>query len=385
MAVAEDMLPDEWSVERSAAAIEAEWRAFETQAVGTPFQSYEWIANLLEEPCERKNAVFVLGRRNGKLRIAFPLSLSGGKLSWLGECWNNYNMPLVAPDLFVALDARGVDAIWRKVRNCIGNPSASILHRQPAEVGGHPNPFAEWAKVREPTRAYALTLGDDWESFYEGLHSLETRRGLSRKQRKLATDGDLVTMRVQDPAQLREHVMLMLKWKSDQVDAAGMRNAFSGLAGREIFARYAEQNPEKVRLYAMHLDGKPIAIVFLFEAKCSLVLYQMAYDDGPTARRSPGRLLLNYVMEDLIAEKKYDVLDFSVGDASYKKEICNRTTELTNSIRAHSPAGLPAVLRERLVTSLKAALKSRPALLGAAVRANAALKSLTGQNSAKAG
>ncbi len=385
MAVAEDMLPNEWSVEHSAAAIEDDWRAFETHAVGTPFQSYEWIANLLGEPCERKSAVFVLGRRNGRLRIAFPLSLSGGKLSWLGETWNNYNMPLVAPDLFAALDERGVDAIWREVRTHLGNPSASLLHRQPAEVGGHPNPFAGWAKVREPTGAYALTLGDDWESFYEALHTIETRRGLSRKQRKLASDGNLVTMRIEDPAALREHVLLMLKWKSDQVDAAGGRNVFSGMAGREIFARFAERHPEKVRLYAMHLDGKPIAIVFLFEGKRCLVLYQMAYDDGPTSRRSPGRLLLNYVMEGLMTEKTYDLLDFSVGDASYKKEICNRTTELTHSIMAHSPAGLPAVLKERLGTSLKAAIKSNPVLLGAAVRANAVLKSLTGQKSAKAG
>jgi CelD/BcsL family acetyltransferase involved in cellulose biosynthesis len=111
----------------------------------------------------------------------------------------------------------------------------------------------------------------------------------------------------------------------------------------------------------------------------------MAYDDGPTSRRSPGRLLLNHLIEALMAEKTYDLLDFSVGDASYKKEICNRTTELTNSIMAHSPTGLPAVLKERLGTSLKAAIKSNPALLGATVRANAVLKSLTGQKPAKAG
>src|SRR5688500_9694534 len=102
-------MPDEWSVERSIAPIAAEWRSFQAEAVGTPFQTFEWVSNGLAKPEEARRAVFVLGRSGGRLVVLFALAVTEGRLTWLGETWNNYNVPLIAPDLFEGLTAADVD------------------------------------------------------------------------------------------------------------------------------------------------------------------------------------------------------------------------------------------------------------------------------------
>jgi CelD/BcsL family acetyltransferase involved in cellulose biosynthesis len=376
-------LPDEWSVERAIAPIATEWRSFQAEAVGTPFQSYEWVSNLLVQPEAARGAVFVLGRKGGKLRILFPLAVHDARLTWLGEAWNNYNMPLVAKDLFDGLTPGDVDELWRQVRAKLDYPSASLLRRQPTMVAGKPNPFAEWSRVHEPTGSYAITLGSDWPSLYAQLQSKTTRRTLARKRRKLEQDGALAIVRIEDPALIHEHVLQMLVWKSDQLDADGRRNLFASAANREIMARFAANHLTKSRVYAMHLDGKPIAISFLIEADRHLILYQTAYDHGPTSRFSPGKILLDYVIQMGVADR-HSVLDLSVGDDLYKREVCDRTMELTNSIKAHTPAGFGVVAKERVATALKAAIKSNAVVLGAVLKVNSLRRIILGSPGASA-
>jgi CelD/BcsL family acetyltransferase involved in cellulose biosynthesis len=377
-------MPDEWSVERSIAPIAAEWRAFQAEAVGTPFQIYEWVSNLMARPEDAREARFVLGRKDGKLRILFALSVDEGRLTWLGEVWNNYNMPLIARDLYDSLTPAEVDEIWQKVRARLGNPVASLLHRQPTLVDGRPNPFAEWARVHEPTGSHALGLGANWDNFYNQLHTKATRRTLKKKRKRLEQDGKLAAKRIEDPALIYEHVLLMLAWKSTQLDADGRRNAFASASNRETVARFAANNLKQSRVYALHLDDKPIAISFLIEANRHLILYQMAYLHGPTARFSPGKLLLDYVIEMGIRDG-HSELDLSIGDDLYKREICDRSMELTNSIKAHAPAGVWVVTKERAGTALKGAIKSNSLVFNAVLKINSLRRVVLGSSAAGAG
>ncbi len=377
-------MPDEWSVERSVAPIAAEWRSFQLEAVGTPFQSCEWVSNLLAAPREARQPVFVLGRRGGKLRILFALVAHEGRLTWLGETWNNYNMPLIAGDLFDSLAPEDVDELWRQVRAQLGNPSASLLRRQPTLVDGKPNPFAQWARIAEPTGSYSIGLGSDWESFYKQFHTKTTRRNLKKKRKRLEQDGPLVAKRIEDPALIHEHVVLMLTWKSIQLDADGRRNGFASIANRQIIARFAANHLQRSRVYALHLNGKPIAVSFLIEADRHLILYQMAYLPGPTSRFSPGKILLDHVIEMSVRDGHL-VLDLSIGDDLYKREICDRRMELTNSIKSHGLGGLGVVTRERVGTALKAAIKSNSFVLDAVLKINSFRRILLGSPAAGSG
>jgi CelD/BcsL family acetyltransferase involved in cellulose biosynthesis len=103
----------------------------------------------------------------------------------------------------------------------------------------------------------------------------------------------------------------------------------------------------------------------------------MAYLPGPTARFSPGKILLDYILEMAVADG-HGVLDFSIGDDLYKREICDVKTELTNSVQAHAARGLSVVARERMGTALKAAIKSNDMVLHTVLRINAFRRILLG-------
>ena len=363
MAATSAFLPSDWSVERSPQPLEADWRALEMAGIGTPFQSFAWMR--LYHQVRGRDAAFVAGRTAGELTAVFPLVLRGGVLTWLGEELNNYNAPLVSAALFSKLMPDDVEAMWDAVRTALGDPSASILRRQPEQLQGQPNPFAGWSSVIEPTSAYALTLGKDWASFYERLSSASTRKTLRKKERALAKDGALSISSVSGHDAIYAQVQLLLKWKHEQVSAAGGRNQFADPAHREILARYAAEHPDLARIYTLTQGETPIALAYLIENGARPILYQMAYAPGPSARQSPGRLLLNGILEDVISEGR-EVLDLAVGDDLYKRELCDRTMGLTTSLSAATSAGKLQVAKERLTLAAKGAIKASPALLSAA-------------------
>lgn len=363
MAATSAILPSDWSVERSPLPLEAGWRALETAGIGTPFQSFDWMR--LYHQVRGRDAAFVAGHTAGELKAVFPLVLRGGLLTWFGEELNNYNAPLVSAGLFSQLTHDDVGAMWAAVRTALGNPSASILRRQPEQIQGQPNPFAGWSSVVEPTSAYALTLGKDWASFYERLSSASTRKTLRKKERALAKNGALTFSRISGHDAIRENAQLLLKWKHEQVSATGGRNQFANPAHREILARYAADYPGHARIYALTQGLTPIALAYLIENGSRPILYQMAYAPGPAARQSPGRLLLNRVLEDVVSEGR-EVLDLAVGDDPYKQELCDVTMRLATGLSAATSAGKLQVAKERLTLAAKGAIKASPALLSAA-------------------
>jgi CelD/BcsL family acetyltransferase involved in cellulose biosynthesis len=363
MAAISAILPSDWSVERSPLPLEASWRALEATGIGTPFQSFDWMR--LYHQIRGQDAVFVAGRMADEIKAIFPLVLRGGKLTWFGEELNNYNAPLLSAGLYSQLTSDGVEAMWAAVRTALGHPSASILRRQPEQIHGRPNPFAGWSSVVEPTSAYALTLGKDWASFYETLSSASTRKTLRKKQRALAKDGVLDIRRISGREAILEHVQLLLKWKHEQVSATGGRNHFADPLHREMLARYAAENPNRTRIYAMTQDETPIALAYLIDNGPWPILYQTAYAPGPSARQSPGRLLLNRILEDAVSEGR-EVVDFAVGDDPYKQDICDRKMPLTTSLSALSATGKLLVAKERFTLAAKGTIKASPALLTAA-------------------
>lgn len=381
MAATSAILPSEWRVAHAPSPLEADWRSLEAAGAATPFQSFDWMR--LYHEVRGQDAVFVAGRTAGRTSVIFPLVLRCGVVTWFGEQLNNYNAPLLSAGLLAQLTPDDVEAMWASVCTALGSPAAIILRRQPERIQGRPNPFARWSSVIEPTSAYALTLGTDWTSFYERLSSTATRKTLRKKERTLAKSGALNIVRVAGHDSIHEHAQLLLRWKHAQVSATGGRNHFADPAHREILARYAALYPERARIYAMTLDGTPIALAYLIENGAAPILYQTAYAPGPSARQSPGRLLLNHILQDVVSEGR-EVLDLAVGDDPYKLELCDRRMSLATTLSAASPAGRVKIARERLTLAAKGTIKSSPVLVKAAKTIHAGVARLGGSGDRRA-
>jgi CelD/BcsL family acetyltransferase involved in cellulose biosynthesis len=366
------LLPDQWKVETSPESIRDDWRALEAEAVGTPFQAYNWVRLFLD--VQGEDAVIVTGRSGGKLQIVFPLTVRNGVVEWLGEALTNYNMPMIARDLYESIGVEDVEKMWASVRSVLGNPTTSVLRRQPMIMAGRPNPFAQWSSVVEPIFAYATTLDLDLPQFQDTMSS-ETQKTLRKKTRYLERNGPVSISRVAGSEAIRNAAEHILQWKSDQVDAGGGKNNFASKLNREVLVRYAVENADTVRLYGLTVADELVALLYWIDNGVEPISYQMAYASGASAKYSPGYVLMYYVIDQAMKEGAR-VLDFAVGDEAFKQKICDRLTNVSTSLKAHAPAGYPKVVAERAKLAAKAALKSNAVAFGAVRKANSLIKSL---------
>jgi hypothetical protein len=90
-----------------------------------------------------------------------------------------------------------------------------------------------------------------------------------------------------------------------------------------------------LRAYVLYHQDQPAAFLYGWQWNGYFAYEEVAYDSA-LAAFSPGRVLLHRVIEDLIADRCPEVLDFGCGDARYKRSFGN-----------HESASGPLVLAPR--------------------------------------
>ena len=128
-------------------------------------------------------------------------------------------------------------------------------------------------------------------------------------------------------------------WKSAHLTLRGGRNPFNDVRAWTFLTRVARDESGLVDIYALELDGRPLALVFALVCARGLLVYQTGYDAGPQAHRSPGQVLFKRLMEKMIRERQ-TLLDFSLGDEAYKSKWCDLHIGLHRTIHACSVAGI---------------------------------------------
>src|SRR5690606_7178772 len=73
---------------------------------------------------------------------------------------------------------------WR-ILDRIAGIDAICLAEMPAEWRGIAHPLAAWFSLEGPNRSYVMELGRDFDSFYAGKRSAETRRGNRKRDQRL--------------------------------------------------------------------------------------------------------------------------------------------------------------------------------------------------------
>lgn len=92
-----------------------------------------------------------------------------------------------------------------------------------------------------------------------------------------------------------------------------------------------------LRAYVLYHQDRPAAFLYGWQWNGHFAYEEVAYDSA-LAAFSPGRVLLHYVIDDLIADCCPEVVDFGCGDARYKRSFSN-----------HESASGPIVLAPRSV------------------------------------
>lgn len=318
----------------------------------SPFQSPTYLAAWLDTIGRARGTrpVFVRvdaadGRRVMLLALGIERRRGLKVLGFLDGGVVDYAAPVRLGPAAREVDAARARALWAALCAALPAFDVAVLDKMPAEVEGVANPLAPLAAETAPS-GWAIELTGGFEDFQRGHnpYTVDSRR----KRRRLQDLGPLAFTVAEDAASAGRFLEAMIAQKTrkyldtlgvDGFDAPGYRDYFAGLTAR----------PEldgMVHLSALTLGDRVLAAHWGLVSDDAFYYLMPAYEPGPLARYSPGRLL----MEDLVAwcyARGVRRFDFGHGDDGYKTVFRAARRKLLRLEAPGSPAGRAALALRR--------------------------------------
>ncbi|MEN6543011.1 GNAT family N-acetyltransferase [Parvibaculum sp.] len=350
---------------------ESQWRRFEAEAVGTGFQSYDWLAawHASVGSAEGIAPAILMISLGGRPLMLAPFGIErrmGARcLVWLGGRFADYKGPLLARDFAERLPAGRFAALWPSIVRALPKHDVLLLENQPERLGGLANPFVALGGELAPDAAYAFALPSTSEELLQ-IFRPETRRNDRVKERKLAEKGEVVFRIAQTPTEARALARQILDAKVAQLRQQGIASIFEDEAHRAAYLELAslprEDGLMHLQVAALMLDGKMISgsIAHVWHDRATLMVHVY---DPEHAKVSPGRLHLLRLMRASI-EAKHAVYDLSVGYAPYKESFCDTPMPLYALIEAATPWGLGISTLLNARRGVRRAIKTNDRLMG---------------------
>ena len=318
----------EYEIHTDFSTCDAAWRAFESDAIATPFQSLGWLKCWWDNFCIVEpdhsfelNIVFV--RSHGELVLILPLIVEKyqgvRRLSWLCGHLNDYNAPLICSKFLPSLNLTMIDMLWTGIVAEISDVDILFLPKQPKHIGSHANPFYHYHAYDYRLQYHAARILGDWQSYYTERRKGKSRSRLTSKKNRLCEIANVSITEVTNVDERSKIVFQTIDWKRAQVRDSGAIDPFSDAETKPFFDNVARHGglQDRFRVFAVYADGEPIAAAFGLNTEKGFILYQTAYTVDKYSKHSPGVLLLMHMMEIMAGEGR-DYFDFSIGDEPYK-------------------------------------------------------------------
>ncbi|MCH9809457.1 MAG: GNAT family N-acetyltransferase [Alphaproteobacteria bacterium] len=350
-----------WEVHSDLSSAALPWTHLENTGVHTPFQRRTWLEAYLETIGKGDRPCIVVGHQNDRPVAVFPLCIvqcfGTKRLEWLGQDYSDYNAPLCDRRWLESLSQDDADSIWRSVRKAVGGVDVTFMAKQPLFIEDIPNVFVHGNEATEAANAHLLSLEESSEALFKKKFSRGTQRRLKEKSRRLSKEGNVQFERIADPTDKSRLTKIILSWKSAQLAGQGARNPFATRAAKD-FLIAAAHKCDSIGVYTLCVNDEPLAGIITLEADGGPLIYQMAYAAGPLSRCSPGRVLLNQLI-DFCIDRGDQHIDFTTGDEDYKLALCDVHSTLQRTIAGHTLVGklIAVPLHSRLW--LKRQIKSR--------------------------
>jgi CelD/BcsL family acetyltransferase involved in cellulose biosynthesis len=285
-------------------------------------------------------------RRRGPLTVA---ALAGGS-------WANYHMGLFRPGAWGAAE---VKALLKAVGRAAGIDLFAFSCLPPV-WDGRENPLARLPGSAGPSPAFATALGGDPAAWLDARVSKATQKKLRKKARKLEALGPVRHVRATG-AQAAPLLAALYAQKAAQAAAREERDPFAAPATRALLARLAESGA--LEMHGL-LAGERVAATFAaLPQGRRLSGLAISYDGAAeVAAASPGEWLVIETARDAIA-RGFATLDLGVGDARYKRELCEIEEGLRDAAFGVTASGVLAARGFLAARAAKGWVKRRPGLL----------------------
>lgn len=321
---------DGLTIETSAGAtsLEPEWRALESSAPISVYQSFDWIDAWLGTAAKAQGIrpAIVTLRRGRDLLGILPLGIERvgpfRVARFLGGEHSNIRMPLLAPDLAAALTPEATDRLLRRIGAAIGGVDLLDLDATPVEWRGQANPIAAHADAG-PARCgvTSMTLSADFQAILKAHRGAKKTKKHRWQINALAPVGGFAFRRAETEAEARTILESYLEQKATWFRTHGIANSFAapGVADffRELVRRRFAGASAVIELDALEIDGGIRAILGSGTAQGRLSGYFLSVSEDEWLRISPGELLL-YEAISASAARGLSALDLGRGEERYK-------------------------------------------------------------------
>jgi len=339
--------------------LEKIWCEFETEALGTPFQSYAWLShwqNTIGAPLLSVKPQVVLVNANGKLKAIFPLCIRKSMgifiLEWLGGEQTDYMLPLLNKES--GNYEKDFPVYWKNVINNLDSFDVIHFQKQKEYIGIIRNPFVMLIDSYKNLLAYQVNLKISWREYYEETVKNKLRADSRRQNRRLAEIGELRFVVAQDRGTKKIIIDKMIEQKSLRYRDTGVWDMLAVPEHKTFYEKLVDVQNDHWNIHCAALFvGDTVVATHVGILDVDKLYYLMpAHEGGDWEKFSPGRLLLEKLMEWSI-QKKLKVFDFTVGVEQYKKVWCDTETSLYETLEAVTFKGLIYTLAQRTKQSIK--------------------------------
>jgi len=251
-------------------------------------------------------------------------------LTFLDGGLSDYNAPVV----FAAArdwSADDVGLVWRGLQKLLPPFDVAIFEKLPERVGDLPNPLMFLAASAYRASGHATTLSGTWKDF--AATRLPHRQDSRRQRRRLEERGKVTFEIAETPEQLKAFLDALIRQKTRRhLETLGVPG-FDDPGYRDFITESTlRPGPSNcTHLSVLKLDKLIIAAHFGYVVGSQFYYLIPSYEGGPWSRFSPGRLLLEHLLQWSFAHG-IRIFDFGIGDEEYKFEYCDVVIKLHTAI-----------------------------------------------------
>lgn len=353
------------------AEVEQEWRAFEVQADGTAFQTFDWLSTWQRHIGKREGArpAITIGRYRGQILFILPFAFQPGilrRVVWLGSFLNSCSAPLLARDFSNIVSPAQFPLLWRQVVQFLRvrlRHDLIDLSKIPETVGTQANPLLALPVTPHANNTYLTHLRGTWDEFYATKRSSSWRKTDGKKRRRLAKFGEIKFATADEAGDIGQTLDALIEQKKGLFASLGIGNLFEKPGYRDFYRDLASDPKcrDLVHVSSVKMGSTIVATSFglTFHGNYDYVL--AGYTGGELESCSPGTIHLQELMRYFL-ERGFNTFDFNIGDAPYKREWCDLELKLYDHVAPVTLKGWSAAVVLKLARALKRFIKQNPSI-----------------------
>src|SRR5690242_11415515 len=321
------------------AAAEPHWRSLEkADVLGTPYQRFDFLKLWQRHVgADAGMSAFIVVGFNAAHEPLFLWPFGSRRVGrliaveFLGGKHANFNMALWRRDLAATIDA---DELRQAISQLYGRADFINLINQPLTWNGATNPFALLPHQRAANFGFSGPLVPDFDALLRARTNAETRKKMRKKERTLASFGELRFERATGPDDVRRLLDAFFKQKNARMRAIGVPDAFAAPGVRRFIEAAATERladgSSPIELYALSVGDIIVATMGGIVGGGRFCAMFNSIIQGHFATQSPGEQLILRLVRSC-CERSFDTFDLGIGEARYKSLLCGDAEPLFDS------------------------------------------------------